>query len=108
MGRIESASGAVVVIVISLVATSTGEWLPPAWSHNFITFQWDDSGFELNTTENETFVKYVVQLYKTQNGSCDYVIHPPMVQEIPVYYLREATFTRLNLSHLYCRKTSLL
>ncbi|XP_019639584.1 PREDICTED: angiopoietin-1 receptor-like, partial [Branchiostoma belcheri] len=97
--------GAVVVIVI---ATSAGNWLPPAFSHDFITFNWDATGFVLNETRNESFVKYVVQLYKTKNDSCDNVIQPPMVQEIPVYYLQHHTFTRLNLSHLYCSNCTIV
>ncbi|CAH1233654.1 MERTK [Branchiostoma lanceolatum] len=94
---------AAVIIVSCHVATSTAGWISdPALLRYSVTLLWDDTGVD------DSFVKYVVQLYQSTDRRCSDVHRPPMVQEIPPYVWRQATFIDLQPGTWYCRNCTIV
>ncbi|KAI8510825.1 hypothetical protein Bbelb_117410 [Branchiostoma belcheri] len=86
-----------VVIVLCLISTSIANWTTdPDILRTSLTLPWDDTGVD------NSFVKFVVQLYRSRGRNCSDVNRPAMVQELPVYVWRQATFTGLQPGTLYC------
>ncbi|CAH1247874.1 TIE1 [Branchiostoma lanceolatum] len=77
--------------------TSTGKWTGDlTFTKGSLTVKWDKTGVD------ESFLKYVVVLYQSKNGTCLDVYRPPRVQESLSFAQREATFTGLHPDTLYC------
>ncbi|KAI8484266.1 hypothetical protein Bbelb_380510, partial [Branchiostoma belcheri] len=77
-----------VVIVFCVISTSIANWTyDPDLLRTSLTLPWDDTGVD------NSFVKFVVQLYRSKGRNCSDVYRPAMVQELPVYVWRQATFT---------------
>ncbi|KAI8516933.1 hypothetical protein Bbelb_055140 [Branchiostoma belcheri] len=77
-----------VIIVFCLISTSAARWTSdPTILKTSLTLSWDDTGVD------NSFVKFVVQLYRSKGRNCSDVYRPAMVQELPVYVWRQATFT---------------
>ncbi|XP_078684436.1 uncharacterized protein LOC144917935 isoform X2 [Branchiostoma floridae x Branchiostoma belcheri] len=106
MPRNEASSSAAVVTLLFLVVSCTGEWSgDPSFSKGRIRVTWDDTGVD------DSFVKYVVQLYQV-NGTipnCDaYLPWEPKTHEIPRYELKETTFSGLQPGTFYCRNCTIV
>ncbi|XP_019647509.1 PREDICTED: fibroblast growth factor receptor 2-like isoform X1 [Branchiostoma belcheri] len=106
MPRNEASSSAALVTLLFLVVSCTGEWSgDPSFSKGRIRVTWD------GTNVDDSFVKYVVQLYQV-NGTipnCDaYLPWEPKTHEIPRYELKETTFSGLQPGTFYCRNCTIV
>ncbi|XP_078618775.1 uncharacterized protein LOC144886179 isoform X2 [Branchiostoma floridae x Branchiostoma japonicum] len=91
-----------VIIVLYYISTSTARWTAdPTMLRTSLTLTWDDTGVD------DSFIKYVVQLYRSIDRNCG-VYRPPKVQEIPIYVLRQATFLGLHPGTSYCRNCTIV
>ncbi|XP_078618776.1 uncharacterized protein LOC144886180 [Branchiostoma floridae x Branchiostoma japonicum] len=96
-------TSAAAIFVLYYITTSTARWTSdPTILRTSLILTWDDTGVD------DSFLKYVVQLYQSIGENCTDVYRPPRLQEILVYVLRQATFVGLHPGTLYCRNCTIV